>query len=201
MLHLHTGHLLLRSFSFRVSPSLINSSSHRFITSKSENKIVPEVLKYVGPFANLTHRLKRVSLLTASIGLILPLTSLYTTSSVPPIGQIAVTSVALTTAVGSTALLNYCVSPYVHRLSEREGRFEAVTVDFWARKINTKFELDDVTSSSALARPFCNFVAKGVPMYVHGELMNDKKLLKRLVKRELSKGEREGRSDDPDVED
>ena len=38
-------------------------------------------------------------------------------------------------------------------------------------------------------------------MYVHGELMNDKKLLKSLVKRELSKGEREGTSDDPDVED
>ena len=40
--------------------------------------------------------------------------------------------------------MNYCVSPYVHRLSEREGRFEAVTVDFWARKINTKFEVRNV---------------------------------------------------------
>jgi len=112
-----------------------------------------------------------------------------------------VTSVALSAAVGSTALLNYCVSPYVHRLEERGGGFEATTVDFWARKVNTKFKIDDVTSSSSLSRPFCNFVAKGVPMYVHGELMNDKKLLKSLVKRELSKGEREGRSDDPEVED
>ena len=83
----------------------------------------------------------KVSLLTASFGLVLPLTSLLTTTTVPPLGQIAITSVALSTAVGSTALLNYCVSPYVHRLVEREGGYEAVTVDFFARKINTEFKV------------------------------------------------------------
>lgn len=40
-----------------------------------------------------------------------------------------------------------------------------------------------------------------MPMYVHGELLNDKKLLKSLMKRNLTKSEIEGRSDDENVED
>ena len=64
--------------------------------------------------------------------------------------------------------------------------------------MTTPFTLDQCTPPVS-TRPFCNFVAAGIPMYVHGELLNDKKLLKGMVKRELTKEEREGRSDDPNV--
>ena len=43
------------------------------------------------------------------------------TGTVPAVGQAAVGGTALLAAVGSTVLLNFCVSPYVHTIKQREG--------------------------------------------------------------------------------
>ncbi|GMH67895.1 hypothetical protein TL16_g08522, partial [Triparma laevis f. inornata] len=181
---------------------LLSTSSPPSTSPTSSSSSPNPILKYIGPFSSLTHRLKRVSLLTATFGISLPITSLLTSSTVPAIGQIAVTGTALTTAVGSTLLLNYCVSPYVHKLEKvNENDYSAVTVNMFAQKMSTTFTLDQIELSDSLNRPFCNFIANGMPMYVHGELLNDKKLLKSLMKRNLTKSEIEGRSDDENVED
>ena len=81
------------------------------------------IVVYEGPFASLTLRLKRISLTSAAIGMIgLPALSLFngatsaSSSSVPPSGQLAVIVTAGIAAVGSTALLGYCFSPYVHAM-------------------------------------------------------------------------------------
>lgn len=164
------------------------------------------VLLYEGPFASLTLKLKRISLTSAVIGLVgLPALSLYFGSgTVPATGQIAVIATAGLTAVGSTALLGYCFSPYVHRLerlpgmasdsnsngennnddaTKHESLLRITTRDIIARRVEVTFDpTTDVTSApSNNSRPFCNFMVKGLPMYVHPEMIHDDKLRVQLV--------------------
>jgi len=86
-------------------------------TEKEDAPITP-ILVYESPFASLTLKLKRVSLTSAAIGIIgLPLLSLFYSGDVPATGQLAVVATAGVTAVGSTALLGYCFTPYVSLLA------------------------------------------------------------------------------------
>ena len=178
------------------------------------------LLVYEGPFASLTLKLKRISLTSAAIGLVgLPALSLFgTASSVPASGQLAVVVTAGVAAVGSTALLGYCFSPYVHTLerlppppplphSAEDGAGDhpageegggtsgigdlrkngttlarIVTRDILARRVETVFDpaTDVSTPPNGITRPFCNFVVKGTPMYVHPELLHDDELRAQL---------------------
>ena len=54
-------------------------------------------------------------------------------------------------------------------------------------RVSTTFNLSDVQDLqvSKNSRPFANVLVKGVPLYFHGELFNDKELLKQLFKRQL----------------
>lgn len=179
------------------------------------------LLVYEGPFASLTLKLKRISLTSAAIGLVgLPALSLFggTASSVPASGQLAVVVTAGVAAVGSTALLGYCFSPYVHTLerllpppplphSAEDGAGDhpageegggaggigdqrkncttlarIVTRDILARRVVTVFDpaTDVSTPPNGITRPFCNFVVRGTPMYVHPELLHDDELRAQL---------------------
>ncbi len=160
-------------------------------TSKEPEK--EPVIFYEGPFAALTLRLKRVSLTSAVVGIVgLPALSFFygAADSVPATGQVAVLATAGVTAVGSTVLLGYCFSPYVHtleRVSPDEGAdnylLRMITRDIFARKIETVFDpTTDVTApSSSNSRPFCNFMVRGLPFYVHPELINNHDLRVQLV--------------------
>ena len=131
-------------------------------------------------------RLKRISLTSAFIGLIgLPAYSIFQHSAIPPTGQLAVIATAGITAVGSTALLGYCFSPYVHTMerlplttSNNEGKddgsdttittndaidkhlIKIVTRDILARRVETIFnpETDVLPPPNNNSRPFCNFM-------------------------------------------
>jgi hypothetical protein len=83
-------------------------------------------------------------------------------------GQLAVSGTATLAAVGSTLLLNYCVTPYVHELREVGGSYEATTATMWGTRMNTKFGLDEVVgvAKANTSRPFCNFLAAGKPLYM-----------------------------------
>lgn len=51
-----------------------------------------------------------------------------------------------------------------------------------ARRVETIFDpATDVTTPSENNRPFCNFMVKGMPMYVHKEMVQDHKLRVQLV--------------------
>jgi hypothetical protein len=153
------------------------------------------ILVYESPFASLTLKLKRISLTSAVIGLIgLPALSFFYGSAggVPPTGQLAVIATAGVTAVGSTALLGYCFSPYVHTLEilpndkvdEGSGRrVRIVTRDIFARKVITVFDpsTDVSRPGSGNSRPFCNFLVNGMPFYIHPDFLNDIKLRVQLV--------------------
>merc|ERR1711862_90958 len=56
---------------------------------------------------------------------------------------------------------------------------EAVTCNILGMKVKTIFDpTKDITSPNK--RPFCNFIAKNMPMYIHPELMDDVTLRKQL---------------------
>eukprot|EP00580_Thalassiosira_gravida_P017206 CAMPEP_0201660614 /NCGR_PEP_ID=MMETSP0494-20130426/3224_1 /ASSEMBLY_ACC=CAM_ASM_000839 /TAXON_ID=420259 /ORGANISM="Thalassiosira gravida, Strain GMp14c1" /LENGTH=302 /DNA_ID=CAMNT_0048138549 /DNA_START=197 /DNA_END=1105 /DNA_ORIENTATION=+ len=138
--------------------SSINSSSNDENTNKkpsneeksdrsSQNNRPEPVLLYEGPFASLTLRLKRISLMSAAIGIVgLPALSLfYGAGSVPATGQLAIIATAGATAVGSTALLGYCFSPYVHTM-------ECLSGDYYANEYNeTEMNNDEGDTTVAAA--------------------------------------------------
>ena len=198
----------LASTSFRVedAPCCGNLYSMRSFSSSSDSKDAANELSkgdeedqpallYEGPFAALTLRLKVISLTSAVIGIVgLPALSLFygSAGSVPATGQVAVIATAGLTAVGSTALLSYCFSPYVHTMerlpaddeSNRSGNsVRIITRDILARRVETIFDptTDVSPPQSNNSRPFCNFMVNGVEFYVHPELVHDQKLRVQLV--------------------
>ena len=188
-----------KSFSSGSSEESTNKPSNTD-TDQSNNDGLPELL-YEGPFASLTLRLKRISLMSAVIGIVgLPALSVfYGGGSIPATGQLAIIATAGVTAVGSTALLGYCFSPYVHYLErlppatlnennvdegeEDQNLFRITTRDILARRVETIFNpaTDISPAPSNNSRPFCNFMVRGLPMYVHKEMIHDHKLRVQLV--------------------
>jgi hypothetical protein len=184
----HTTLIQLRGLSSKTNENL---SVDRSQVEKIETAVL-----YEGPFAALTLRLKRVSLTSAAIGIIgLPALSFFygAADCVPATGQVAVLTTAGVTAVGSTVLLSYCFSPYVHTLERVVGTedrneldtnlLRIVTRDILARKVETVFDpTKDVSApSSSNSRPFCNFIVKGRPFYVHPELIQQNNLKVQLL--------------------
>lgn len=155
-------------------------------------KSIDPVLIYESPFASLTLKLKRVSLTSAAIGLVgLPILSVfYGAGDVPATGQLAVIVTAGVTAVGSTCLLGYCFTPYVHTMerldNSQEGdgqQIRMITRDILARRVETIFNPDtDVTPPPGNnTRPFCNFMIHNKPYYIHPDLVQDYKVRVKLV--------------------
>mmetsp|Transcript_11410 Transcript_11410/g.21065 ORF Transcript_11410/g.21065 Transcript_11410/m.21065 type:complete len:271 (-) Transcript_11410:88-900(-) len=209
-----TGHE--RSFSSNNSNSEdnANKSSDEVLDHSQDDQ---PLLLYEGPFASLTLRLKRLSLTSAVIGLVgLPALSVFQgAGSIPATGQLAIIATAGATAIGSTALLGYCFSPYVHtleRLSEDENEsygdvatntvngnqnlVRIITRDILARRVETIFDptTDVSPPPNGNSRPFCNFMVKGLPMYVHKEMVHDYKLRVQLVGEEPQQEDAEARN-------
>ncbi len=183
----------------RLAPAARCSQVRALSTTNEDEETEPVVL-YEGPFAALTLRLKRVSLTSAVIGIVgLPALSFFygAADSVPATGQVAVIATAGLTAVGSTVLLGYCFSPYVHTLerlappNSQDGNdvdnnqplIRMVTRDILARKVETIFDptKDVAAPSSSNSRPFCNFMVNGLPFFIHPQLITDNELRVQLV--------------------
>ncbi len=151
-----------------------------------------QIVLYEGPLAAPLLRLKLVSITTCALGLIgLPLTAVLYGASIPAVGQLAVGGTAILATTGSTVALSYCLSPYVHTLEQRihldrnttstDIMITATTRNIFARKVETTFHPQTNVMQYNGWRPFCNFIAKGVPMYIHPELLSDKRLCSLLV--------------------
>jgi len=179
-----------------------NIADSRWFSSSDDNtddgnRQSPKVeLLYEGPFASLSLRLKRVSISTAVVGAIgMPLLIAMHGGDVPASGQLAVGGTAIVAAIGSTGALSYCFSPYVHKLERFQAKssdeesnskmvVKAITMNILSMRVETVFDpATDVTNASN-HRPFCNFVAGGLPMYVHPELIYDDELRMQLVGKE-----------------
>ena len=203
-----------RSFSRKSNSEEENENATTDNTQTHEQSdYIPEgdepLLIYEGPMASPALTLKRVSLTSAVIALVgLPGATLFMDGSVPAAGKLAVIATAGLTAVGSTALLGYCFSPYVHTLERLPKGYtngttdtdhattamngdtnlvRIITRDILARRVETIFNPQtDVSSPPGNnSRPFCNFRVRAgeqlMPMYVHPELVHDYKLRVMLV--------------------
>lgn len=187
---------------------------------------------YESPFAMLTTRLKAVSISSAVVGAIgVPMLIHFYSGEVPALGQYAVGGSTMLAACGSTVAINFCFAPYIHTLEKVPVRkCSAPTVDegteksttapleedraaqeflvkatwrnFTLMKQETVFDpAVDVTEYDGI-RPFCNFVAKDVPMYIHPEILHDDALRTQLLGEEVSKRysmpNKDNRKDDED---
>jgi len=165
--------------------------------NENEGKELKESLIYDGPFKDLTLKLKRISVTTCAIGFVGVPMIVYAqgtiSASMSLTAQIAVAGTTMLAACGSTIALSYCFSPYVHTLknykdevnenekSDKENSelLQAITCNIVGMKVETIFNPNtDITSPNK--RPFCNFIAKGMPMYIHPELIEDDKLRRQL---------------------
>ena len=217
-IHEHYTYSIRRSLCVaqeRCTHKLCTKPNTRAFSNKSSNKDDNDEeemvgIIYEGPFASLALKLKRVSLTSAGIAIIgLPALTVFSNASIPASGQLAVIGTAGLTAVGSTVLLGYCFSPYVHSIerlplsTSSNGSEDAtnvndaankhlvkiITRDILARKVETIFDpaTDVSPPPSNISRPFCNFLVKNtsgswLPMYVHPEiLVHDDKLRMQLV--------------------
>lgn len=124
--------------------------------------------------------------------------------------QAAVGGTALLAAVGSTVALHYCFSPYVHTLTilpskhndERNSyQIKALTKNLLTQSVETIFDPKLDVQHSDITRPFCNFLAKGVPMYVHKELIQDPELYTLLLGKEdlVVSDPKQKKDDDDDI--
>ena len=161
----------------------------------------PPTLLYEGPFAQLSLRLKRVSVTTAALGVVgMPILMALHGGDVPATGQLAVGGTAIMAAAGSTVALSFCFSPYVHKLErvaaasvqgeKKEGEndadaeqnlVKATTANILGMRVETIFDPATDVGKALGSRPFCNFTAKGLPMYVHPEMVYGDELRVQLV--------------------
>jgi len=153
-------------------------------------------------------------------------------SNLPISGQIAVGGTAILAATGSTAALSFCFSPYIHKLEwipvrqctpkDAEGKviettdadetkcqkmlLKATTRNFFAMPVETVFDPDtDCLHNPKSYRPFCNFIAKDKPFFIHPQIVLDDELRIKLLGKE--KGDLnqdvekdDGKKKDPDDE-
>ena len=169
----------------------------------------PNGIIYEGPFASLSKRLKRISITSAIISIVgVPLLITFHSGDVPASGQLAVGSTAVIAATGSTVALNFCFGPYVSTLeyvspafgesesdSDTNAEYEheqnkilvkATTMNLFGMSKETVFDpAVDVSQETSTGknsyRPFCNFLVRGEPFYIHPNLLDDDKLRIQLV--------------------
>lgn len=163
----------------------------------------PSNVVYEAPYSGITTRLKAVSISSASVSVIaIPLILHLYAGDIPQIGQYALCGTTMFAACGSTVAVNFCFAPYVHTLEKIPVRkchakveseeqtdckpgqhhlIKATWRNFLLMKQETIFDPAlDVTEYKGI-RPFCNFVAKGVPFFIHMEILLDDRLRKQLV--------------------
>lgn len=179
-------------------------------------------LVYEGPFASHALRLKLVSITSAAVAIVgIPSALILHAGDVPLAGQLAVGGSAMIGAVGSTVAMSFVFSPYVHTLervpvrlchSKKDDETAAVTEEqasqkwllkattrnILAMKVETVFDPQTDIGTYSGIRPFCNFTAKNMPMYVHPDLILDDKLRTQLVGEQETTRDQKPKKDDDD---
>lgn len=187
-----------KKYFFSTSSSSTENNNHAKDEENAEN--LP-VKVYEGPLADLTLRLKRISIGSCVIGLFGFPTLYLCKEGLGSASQFFVVGgTSLLATCGSTLALHYCFSPYVHSLelitsssdedennkkSNSTTMLKATTRNMFAQREETHFDpkkdvIHQKSSSSAITRPFCNFYVGEKPFYVHKELIEDGELFRQL---------------------
>jgi hypothetical protein len=194
---------LARTSLARNHPYIVVSHANRYFTVDREQQGNINNVVYEAPFSALTTRLKAVSLGSAALGAFgIPILIHLYSGDVPAIGQYALGGSTMLAACGSTVGINFCFAPYVHTLEmvpvrKCQGKIESVNEincrpaqhqlvkatwrNFLLLKRETVFDPYVDVSEYKGIRPFCNFMAKGIPLFIHAELLLDDELRKQLL--------------------
>lgn len=181
--------------------ALAKESATEGKTKNEDATLVTNNPLYEGPLAGIPPRLKIVSITTASGSMLgIPYLILTHTGDLGLAGQLAVGGAAMLAGTASTFVLNFFFSPYVHSLERIPVRkcqakvdedpelkaaqgylIKATTRNLFCRKIEIVFDPSTEVSPYEGARPFANFVVKGTPLFVHGDMILDYKLRNQLL--------------------
>eukprot|EP00937_MAST-01D_sp_MAST-1D-sp2_P006655 g6655.t1 len=203
----------LRAFASASSPPPTDDGER----TSSASIVVDRV--YVGPLCKPIRYLKRVSVLTCTSSLIAAPLLLYVGSdNVPLAGQIAFSGLVLLAGLGSTWLLHFFTSGYVHALyralpagaegvktkgADSAGMISARLLTFFAQPTTVRFRLAGGTVPLVDHwNPLVSFDARLLDeagaetgatkrLYVEGQCFEDKRLLRQLMGRDLEPDERE----------
>lgn len=188
---------ILQRLSSRQFNKKVHYATRRSISTIQDDSKEKSDIFYEGPFAGMSTRLKAVSITSAFVGAFGVPTLLFMYSGdVSQLGQFALGGTATAAACGSTVLVHYFFTPYVHTLEhvhvketvdettsepEQKKLIKATWRNLFVLKQETIFDpLIDVTPYDG-NRPFCNFFVRGIPLYVHPELVMEDTLRKKLL--------------------
>jgi len=187
---------IFHHLSSRLSSKNLCYITRRTISISQDSKEKSEIF-YEGPFAGISTRLKAVSITSAVVGALGVPTLVYMYSGdISHLGQFAVGGTATMAACGSTVLVHFFFTPYVHTLErvnmqetgnesdaepDKKELIKATWRNLFVVKQETVFDPLIDTSPYNGNRPFCNFFVKGIPLYVHPELIMDDTLRKNLL--------------------
>ena len=170
-------------------------------------------LIYLGALSPAIKLLKRVSLTTFTLGMIMTPLALYLKPETMPLaGTISITGVVLLFTCGPTFLLHTICKPYIFRMYDKTSlvtgnndenltttkpskhrshsldpnlSFRVETIDFLTREVITEFKLKDVEPLPNSVRPFTTFGLKDrkKTFFIHDTAFTDTSQRVRLYKR------------------
>lgn len=143
---------------------------------------------YVGPFSSAVRKVKKLSLFSCCVTISSVPVMMYLDPAVLVEGAAGTSMTARMSlagslsafGVGTTGLLHWFVSPYVHSLTYGDGTLRVETLDLFARSRRTELALGDVDGgASDSMHPLSTFRDRrdGRVYYVDKEYFHHKELL------------------------
>ena len=145
---------------------------------------IPGKLVYTAPFTVAVRTIKLVSV-TSSISMIIatPLLIMYGDSNVSLITRTTACSAILMFSLGTTAMLHWFAKVYVTRMFFDAARemVTAETLSLFARRKRHVFHISDAGPPKKMLS-FATFQANNRNFYLHTDLLEERRLLPKLVK-------------------
>ncbi|KAJ1455815.1 hypothetical protein M885DRAFT_519170 [Pelagophyceae sp. CCMP2097] len=133
---------------------------------------LPLPLVYSGPLNDVVRRIKMVSLsslIGSLVGFSVITVAMESSSEIASIEQVCLAGSAMTLGVSTTAILHWCIAPFVFEMRSDGKHVRATTKSLFLQTIETEFLLENVITKPKGIQPFVSFKANGVPFFVQAE--------------------------------
>lgn len=158
-----------------------HSNDSTSITSKDAKSSDFELV-YTAPLKGAVRAIKIFSLTTAAAAMIGgPVLVWMGNTSVPLVGRVMMSTLVMLVGFSTTALLHWLVKGYVIQMyfNKKTDKIQLYTLSMIGQKKLHEFDVSDAKPPSATA--FSSFQARGKSYFVHAEVLEDDKLMSRLL--------------------
>jgi hypothetical protein len=180
------------------SSSNNNNNHHHENISVASPTTTTDLVVYKGPFNLIILRLKGVSLATATMSSIgIPFLMNNYSGEISSLGQYAVGGVTVMIGMITTLGIHHFFGPYVHSLERipvqldssagQKYRIKSTRYNIFLMRKEMVFDPSTDCEPYRGNRPFCNFLVKNVPHFIHPESLLVDELRKDLLGEEVSK--------------